>query len=400
MIRTTGLFLLLLLKVLGWALLILLALFLLFVLLVLFVPVRYQVQLHNERSTDCEKHNLMKNVRLQLQVHWLLHLLQISASYGSQGFQSQIRAAGIDIPKALAWLKKKKERRHNRRQAKKGAKKTAEDRTQSDGKTMEPTQESLHVLEETRRQEPDSDQLFAEKSESDPRAASTSAEKSESDPGAAPASGNSRTSGNSGNSIETISTNDTEIPLQKAASDKEQRSGSKTHKRRQKKKNPFPAGKDPKPPKAAKKKKRQETGEQADPSEAEPGFFARLRSRYAQIRKEIKDETNRYAVGRVWAEFLKVIRSCRPRKLRADISFSLADPAFTGLAVGHISLLPWIYRYPCSISPDFTSEQMYVEGEIFAQGKVSVYVFVLTALRLLRDKKFMRTVRRLLGRGR
>lgn len=381
MIRTTGLFLLLLLKVLGWALLILLALFLLSVLLVLFVPVRYQVQLHNERSMDCEKQNLMENFRLQLQVHWLLHLLQISASYGSQGFQSQIRAAGIDIPKVLAWLKKKKELKHNRRQAKKGTKKTAEDRTQSDGKTMEPTQqESLHVFEETRRQEPDSDQLFAEKSESDP--------------GAAPASMTSVTS------TETIFTNDTEIPIQKAASDKEQRSRSKTHKRRQKKKNPFPAGKDPKPPKAAKKKKRQETGDQADPSEAEPGFFARLRSRYAQIRKEIKDETNRYAVGRVWAEFLKVIRSCRPRKLRADISFSLADPAFTGLAVGQISLLPWIYRYPCSISPDFTSEQMYVEGEIFAQGKVSVYVFVLTALRLLRDKKFMRTVRRLLGRGR
>ena len=189
-----------------------------------------------------------------------------------------------------------------------------------------------------------------------------------------------------------------ELPVINEESTKKGQSNSKRKKRRQKKKKPFSNQKQKEAKKLSGTKNRQKAYDQAGSSESEPGFFKRLRSQIARVRKEIKDETNRYAVGRVWAELLKMIRSYRPRKLRADLSFSLADPALTGQAVGLISLLPWIYRYPCRIVPDFTSEQLYLEGEIFAQGKIRVSVFALATLRLLRDKKFMQVVRRLLGR--
>lgn len=425
MIRAIGLFFLLLFQILGWTALILLTVMLLTFLLVLFVPIRYRVQVHNERCTDSLKHHPAENLQVHLQVHWLLHLLRISASYGPQGFKSQIRAAGIDIIKVLAWLKQKKEQRHNRRQMKKSMQNLAKDRKQADtsmpnlSESQVQTAEIMRTSEESQAQAEGTTQVSEE---SQAQAGTTQV----SEEGQAQAGGTTQASSevqiqadaavkdlaqelvpdseDAGQLTEeqmqqeqVLKTNP-ELPIINEESTKKGQSNSKRKKRRQKKKKPFSNQKQKKARKLSGTKNRQKTHDQAGSSESEPGFFKRLRSQIARVRKEIKDETNRYAVGRVWAELLKMIRSYRPRKLRADLSFSLADPALTGQAVGLVSLLPWIYRYPCRIVPDFTSEQLYLEGEIFAQGKIRVSVFALTTLRLLRDKKFMQVVRRLLGR--
>lgn len=427
MIRAIGLFFLLLFQILGWTALILLTVMLLTFLLVLFVPIRYRVQVHNERCTDSLKHHPAENLQVHLQVHWLLHLLRISASCGPQGFKSQIRAAGIDIIKVLAWLKQKKEQRHNRRQMKKSMQNLAKDRKQADTSMPNPsegqvqTAEIMRTSEESQAQDEETAQVSEE---SQAQAGTTQV----SEEGQAQAGGTTQASPEvqiqadaavkdlAQESVpdsedtgqlteeqmqqEQVPKTNPELPVINEESTKKGQSNSKRKKRRQKKKKPFSNQKQKQ--KKAKKlsgtKNRQKAYDQAGSSESEPGFFKRLRSQIDRVRKEIKDETNRYAVGRVWAELLKMIRSYRPRKLRADLSFSLADPALTGQAVGLVSLLPWIYRYPCRIVPDFTSEQLYLEGEIFAQGKIRVSVFALATLRLLRDKKFMQVVRRLLGR--
>ena len=425
MIRAIGLFFLLLFQILGWTALILLTVMLLTFLLVLFVPIRYRVQVHNERCTDSLKHHPAENLQVHLQVHWLLHLLRISASYGPQGFKSQIRAAGIDIIKVLAWLKQKKEQRHNRRQMKKSMQNLAKDRKQADTSMPNPsegqvqTAEIMRTSEESQAQDEETAQVSEE---SQAQAGTTQV----SEEGQAQAGGTTQASPEvqiqadaavkdlAQESVpdsedtgqlteeqmqqEQVPKTNPELPVINEESTKKGQSNSKRKKRRQKKKKPFSNQKQKKAKKLSGTKNRQKAYDQAGSSESEPGFFKRLRSQIARVRKEIKDETNRYAVGRVWAELLKMIRSYRPRKLRADLSFSLADPALTGQAVGLVSLLPWIYRYPCRIVPDFTSEQLYLEGEIFAQGKIRVSVFALATLRLLRDKKFMQVVRRLLGR--
>ena len=425
MIRAIGLFFLLLFQILGWTALILLTVMLLTFLLVLFVPIRYRVQVHNERCTDSLKHHPAENLQVHLQVHWLLHLLRISASCGPQGFKSQIRAAGIDIIKVLAWLKQKKEQRHNRRQMKKSMQNLAKDRKQADTSMPNPsegqvqTAEIMRTSEESQAQAEGTTQISEE---SQAQAGTTQV----SEEGQAQAGGTTQASPEvqiqadaavkdlAQESVpdsedtgqlteeqmqqEQVPKTNPELPVINEESTKKGQSNSKRKKRRQKKKKPFSHQKQQDANKLSGTKNRQKAYDQAGSSESEPGFFKRLRSQIARVRKEIKDETNRYAVGRVWAELLKMIRSYRPRKLRADLSFSLADPALTGQAVGLISLLPWIYRYPCRIVPDFTSEQLYLEGEIFAQGKIRVSVFALATLRLLRDKKFMQVVRRLLGR--
>ena len=425
MIRAIGLFFLLLFQILGWTALILLTVMLLTFLLVLFVPIRYRVQVHNERCTDSLKHHPAENLQVHLQVHWLLHLLRISASYGPQGFKSQIRAAGIDILKALAWFRQKKEQRHNRRQMKKSMQDLAKDRMQADTSMPNPsegqvqTAEIMRTSEESQAQDEETAQVSEESQaqagttqvseESQAQAGGTTQASPEvqiqADAAAKDLAQESVPDSEDTGQLteeqmqqEQVPKTNPELPVINEESTKKGQSNSKRKKRRQKKKKPFSNHKPKKAKKLSGTKNRQKAYDQAGSSESEPGFFKRLRSQIARVRKEIKDETNRYAVGRVWAELLKMIRSYRPRKLRADLSFSLADPALTGQAVGLVSLLPWIYRYPCRIVPDFTSEQLYLEGEIFAQGKIRVSVFALATLRLLRDKKFMQVVRRLLGR--
>lgn len=413
MIRAIGLFFLLLFQILGWTALILLTVILLTFLLVLFVPIRYRVQVHNERCTDSLKHHPAENLQVHLQVHWLLHLLRISASYGPQGFKSQIRAAGIDILKVLAWLKQKKEQRHNRRQMKKSRQNLEKGRKQADTSMPNPsegqvqTAEIMRTSEESQAQAEGTTQVSEESQAQAGTTQASSEVQIQADAAVkdlaqelVPDSEDAGQLTEEQMQQEQVLKTNPELPIINEESTKKGQSNSKRKKRRQKKKKPFlnQKQKQKKAKKLSGTKNRQKAYDQAGSSESEPGFFKRLRSQIARVRKEIKDETNRYAVGRVWAELLKMIRSYRPRKLRADLSFSLADPALTGQAVGLVSLLPWIYRYPCRIVPDFTSEQLYLEGEIFAQGKIRVSVFALTTLRLLRDKKFMQVVRRLLGR--
>ena len=62
-------------------------------------------------------------------------------------------------------------------------------------------------------------------------------------------------------------------------------------------------------------------------------------------------------------------------------------------------MFPYIYKYPCRIIPDFNSEVVYVEGEFFAKGKITVIVFLISLLRLWRDKEFKHVFNRVTGRG-
>lgn len=129
------------------------------------------------------------------------------------------------------------------------------------------------------------------------------------------------------------------------------------------------------------------------------GRASSIRDRLRAFHKEFTDQTNRQAVAHIWKELLFLLRSFKPRKIKADLAFSLADPAFTGNVLGFFSMFPYIYKYPCQIIPDFNSEVVYVEGEFFAKGKITVIVFLISLLRLWRDKEFKHVFNRVTGRG-
>ncbi len=125
--------------------------------------------------------------------------------------------------------------------------------------------------------------------------------------------------------------------------------------------------------------------------------FSGIRQKAARLHREFTDESNRNAVLHLWMEFCRILKHYGPRKCTADLAFSLADPAATGYVTGLISLLPLIYRYTCRIIPDFTSEMIYLEGEFMVSGRVALGVFLVSLLRLFRDKEVRRCVRKIRG---
>ncbi len=378
MIKAIGLFLLMLLKIAGWMLLILLIILLAALLLILFVPLHYDVLAKNERSMESGQKNPAANLRLQLKVNWLLHLVNVSMQYGPDGLSNHIRVAGIDIPKFLAKRAEKKEN-HKKKKAKKN-KKSSKQESITDESLLQESLTEKAITDESRIKE-------SQMTESQMTEFPTDGFQAEKET-FVPTEENIRQIDSKSEEVKKQLFENDKSESNKPGQDHLDPNNQKRNKSKQKKHGNR---------KYAKIKQSKEKEKQNQKSKQ--SILSKIRSQFQRFHQEFTDEVNRHALSHLWAELLKLLKSYKPRKLKADISFSLADPALTGMAIGAISLMPVIYRYPCSIAPDFTSEKLYVEGEILARGRVTVFVCLLSLLRLLRDKKFMYVVRRLLKRG-
>ncbi len=356
----------------------------------MFVPVRYDVLASNEKSIAPAKANPVENLRLRIKVTWLLHFIHVSVIYGKEGLQTSVRAAGIDLIKLLARLRRR-------------SRQIAEPEDKEDSQAFDPAQTKDPVDRTDPSKQinvPDQTDPFEREKE----AAYIKDDGTFQDP--------NRTDEH--NPVQEPTQIDENDPIQDAVqidgNDSENKQKQKQKQKQQKKRK-----RTKKRTKQNIKRKSKNTSRQSFRSKAQQeadaaphaqqesapkeGLFQRMRRVYQKVRQEINDEANRHAISSLFSELLKLLRSYKPRKLRADVSFSLADPAWTGKVTGILSIMPWIYRYPCRIIPDFTADQAYIEGEVQARGKVTVGVFLLSLLRLVRDKQFMKVVRRLLKRG-
>ena len=374
MIQTVGLFLLAVLKFLGWTFLGLLLFFLAVLLLVLFVPVRYHVLAQNERSMEQNQKKPAAKLQLRLKATWLLHLLSVTVSYGPQGVSSRIRVAGIDIPGLLAGMRQKKEARQRRR-SEKESRRTEKNAGRGPKGTAAVAAQELPAQEgempdDVCLHEANGQEQYGHQNDHQSEKKECSAKQEQ--------------------------TEKSKQAQSAQAADCSQHMDSKRQAKTSQQADDAKASRQAK--NKQKKQKRRRDRKQPSSKERGPVIFTKIRSRYEQLHKEFTDEANRHALGCIWTELLKILRSYKPRKLKADLAFSLADPALTGEAVGLLSLMPIVYRYRCRIIPDFTSDQLYVEGVFAARGKVHVIVFLLTLLRLLLDKQFMQVVRRLMKR--
>lgn len=438
--------LLTLLKIVGAVLLAVLLVFTIVLLLALFVPVRYRAVVSNGQAVEQEKAGLAQNLKVRLKVTWLFSFIHISIRYGADGMESHIRAAGIDVPETLARFSGRKEAKQSRR-AQKGQKTQKKKK-----KHKKQGQHGQHGAEEqnppgqqgTKEQDPHGQQSTEEqnltkeqslhgqqsregqglygqqslqkeqdqpepwdqpKEQNLPKQQKLLEEQDQSEQRNLPKEQDLQQEGQIGQDGNSSGgylpgpkegldlAHETEyLPGAKERSatgrggnDPGSRStGGHPHSRQEKQN--F--------------KKQKKASRASGPASGLKAKFGNIREKLGQCRKEITEEANRNAASHIWKEFCRLLRSYKPRKLKADIAFSLADPALTGGAVGFISLMPFLYRYPCSIAPDFTSDRMYIEGEIMAEGKVRLFVFLLSFLRLIRDREFKQVVNRLMGRGR
>lgn len=101
---------------------------------------------------------------------------------------------------------------------------------------------------------------------------------------------------------------------------------------------------------------------------------------------EVKKEENLEALKAIWNEVRFILRHSSPRRIRAEASFSLGDPANTGQALGLISILPLVYRYQINLCPDFEAERMYFEGTFDIKGTVYGIHALILLIHLFTDK--------------
>lgn len=130
-------------------------------------------------------------------------------------------------------------------------------------------------------------------------------------------------------------------------------------------------------------------------------YFAGFRKKIFQIKKQLlavftqassvramlTDEANSLALAGIFREIKYLLRHFRFRRCKADVRFGLGDPAATGQALGAISVLPFIYRYPCCVVPDFESEDAYLLGSIQIVGWARGAHAVISLLRLLMQRE-------------
>lgn len=421
MIKTIGLFLLMLLQAAGWLLLALFVLLLAVLLLVCFVPVRYDIRVHNERIADPGEKNPVKNISIQVKISWLLHLIHVTFSYGPKGIVSTVKAAGIDVLKALAWLSDRKQVRQSRKRQR-GRKKNQKadsnqspgdsqqadsgcgqgnlSRNQTDAASQGQEETSVKTAKETPVEIPKEIQIETpadtekETSAETPADIDTDIEKETSVKKAG------ETSHALKESAEIRLKKTPEIPAEAGQEKLSENAGNKTKQETESRSARLNMKKTQKKQRRRQKKASSQNSGQKKDSHKEPrsGKTGGITDKIRQVYKEYKDETNRLVLGHLWKELCCLIRSYKPRKFEADITFSLSDPALTGGVLGILSLIPAVYRYPCSLIPDFESEKLYLEGSLAIRGKVTVYVFLLSMLRLVRDREFMKIVKRLMKR--
>lgn len=381
MIKTVGICFLFLLKLLGCILAVLLLLLLAGLVLILLVPVRYRVDVRNSRGETAGQADWIKNFHMQFQFSWLLHLIHVRIVYDQKKFQNSIRIAGIDFRKAIEWFRShRKKGRHapdepvvpnesvmsDESMIPDGQKSAAKEHIEPDGRvkpsngtTQDKGASSLKPPTET----------LADNVKTGYKTAGQ--------PSSEPMQTGEKTRTPSGKQKQ-IKTKQIEKKQIKTKQTKKRASDGKSPKKGPSKKNT-----------SASQEKTPRTNQQ---KKAGSG-------RVARFKKEFTDQANRNTAVHLWKEACYLFCHYKPKKLKADISFSLANPALTGEVLGGLSMFPLLYRYPCNIAPDFTSDAVYVEGFLWMQGKVGFGVFAVSLLRLIRDKDAMRCMRRLMGRG-
>ena len=359
-----------LLKIAGILLLAVLAAALAALLFVLFVPVRYRVSGFQEEAVE---NGEKPAFRMELQASWLLKLFRFRLQYGKEGLAYRFFIAWLEPLKLLAGRRERKARKAEKQKTepeKTGFGKAEADRPADNERKAEADRSADN---EKKADETDSETVGPEKTEPE--------------------------------KIESQKTEPEKTELKKTKPEKTESAGSgeikpdldleekKPEDHKRKKKKPKKAE-----PKKEKRKKRGSGRQRKQKKSAgEESKTAKLREKARNLHAQVTDEGNRRAGLHAWTELCYLLGHYKPNRLKADIAFSFGDPALTGEALGALSLTPFVYRYPCHITPDFSAETFYIRGNVHMRGKVAVWRFALSAWRLYRDKELRRFLRQLQG---
>ncbi len=117
-------------------------------------------------------------------------------------------------------------------------------------------------------------------------------------------------------------------------------------------------------------------------------------SRWKEFYKKCKDEHNKSAVSFIFQKVLWFLKKSKPRIIKADLDFSVGDPAYTGLATGVLSLFPVCYGKRIRICPDFERDEIYAKGFIQIKGIVFFVHIVYLIISIICNKECRRLIKK------
>lgn len=116
-------------------------------------------------------------------------------------------------------------------------------------------------------------------------------------------------------------------------------------------------------------------------------------SYYAEL---LREEETRLLFSHAKLRLWKILKSIRPRKLRADILFGTGAPDITGYAFGVYAALSPALGPHVAVTPDF--EKTVFQGEFEAAGHIMAAVLLWHALRVILDRRLWRLLDKLKGK--
>lgn len=99
----------------------------------------------------------------------------------------------------------------------------------------------------------------------------------------------------------------------------------------------------------------------------------------------LQDEDTKLLVSHASKRMSKILKSIRPRRLRANVLFGTGSPDTTGYAFGLYSMLTPKLGKHVILTPDFS--QQILEGKLYAAGHLTVFHILWHFLSILFDKR-------------
>ena len=85
-------------------------------------------------------------------------------------------------------------------------------------------------------------------------------------------------------------------------------------------------------------------------------------------------------------EGLAYLKKLCPHLTKADVDYSLGDPAWTGELTGIISLWPGVYGKNIHFRPDFESDGIYFRGYVQLESEIYFWQLAFLLLKIYRNE--------------
>ncbi|MCM1175642.1 MAG: DUF2953 domain-containing protein [Blautia sp.] len=105
----------------------------------------------------------------------------------------------------------------------------------------------------------------------------------------------------------------------------------------------------------------------------------------------LQSDTFRQAFSLCKEELFSLFSYIRPRKFQADLTIGMDDPAATGKILSYYGMLYPFIGGNIAVNPDF--ERKRIEGTVYIKGKIRLFTFVKTAVRLYFNKNIRKLLR-------